>query len=258
LKLSVITLQNAPWPELTARWRKLEELGVETIWVADHLGSKMIPPGGPWWEAWSCLTALAYETTTPRIGPLVSPMTFRNPAVLARQAVTVATISGGRLELGLGHRRVRVGSRPRRSAVRNREGTRRPVRRVDRAAAGAARGFRPGLEIPLTLAGRGPTILRLAARHAVRWNTFSGIGVELDEALLRGREDNAKLDALCAETGRTVIPETPWRSDQAFAEVVERWRAVGFDEIVFYYPPDTNMPDSTVTPGVFERAFTAP
>ena len=129
--------------------------------------------------------------------------------------------------------------------------------------------FGPGLEIPLTLAGRGPTILRLAARHAVRWNTFSGIGVELDEALLRGREDNAKLDALCAQTGRTVIrsamlgyhrfvPETPWRSDQAFAEVVERWRAVGFDEIVFYYPPDTNMPDSTVTPGVFERAFTAP
>ena len=102
MKLGVITLQNAPWPELVERWRALDELGVETIWVADHLGSDKLDPNEPWFEAWSCLTALAYETRRARIGSLVSPMTFRNPAVLARTALTVAELSGGRLELGIG------------------------------------------------------------------------------------------------------------------------------------------------------------
>ena len=71
---------------------------------------------------------------------------------------------------------------------------------------------------------------------------------------------------LCAKTGRTVVrsallgyhafvSETPWQSDEAFADLVDRWGDAGFDELVFYYPPDTDMPDGTVTPGVFERAI---
>jgi alkanesulfonate monooxygenase SsuD/methylene tetrahydromethanopterin reductase-like flavin-dependent oxidoreductase (luciferase family) len=268
VKLGAITLQDAPWPELVDRWRRLEELGVETIWVADHLGHKGLEPGEPWFEAWSCLTALAYETSRPRIGPLVSPMTFRNPAVLARTALTVAELSGGRLELGIGsgasefdHRYAQV-----------------PVwSPKERAAAFAAwverllevladERFSPKHEIPLTIAGRGKTILGLAARYADRWNTFGGFRVSAEEALRQAREDNARLDELCAETGRTVlrsallgyhafVAETPWRSDEAFADVVERWSAAGFDELVFYYPPDTAMPEGSVTPGVFERAF---
>jgi hypothetical protein len=45
VKLGVITLQGAPWPELVERWHRLEELGVETIWVADHLGHRGSSPG---------------------------------------------------------------------------------------------------------------------------------------------------------------------------------------------------------------------
>jgi alkanesulfonate monooxygenase SsuD/methylene tetrahydromethanopterin reductase-like flavin-dependent oxidoreductase (luciferase family) len=265
VKLGVITLQNAPWSDLVDRWRRLEELGVETIWVADHLGHRTFAPGDPWQEAWACLAGLAYETRTPRIGPLVSPMTFRNPAVLARQALTLDELSGGRLELGVGT----------------------GASEWDHAAAGITFGtakerasaFGPWLErlleliaefggdraIPLTLAGRGPTILRLAARYADRWNTFGGIGISADEGLRRGREDNARLDELCVETGRMVVrsallgyhafvAETPWASDSAFGDVVERWQDVGFDELIFYYPPDTNMPEGSVMPGVFERA----
>jgi alkanesulfonate monooxygenase SsuD/methylene tetrahydromethanopterin reductase-like flavin-dependent oxidoreductase (luciferase family) len=267
VKLGVITLQDAPWPELVARWHRLEELGVETIWVADHLGHNGLAPGQPWFEAWSCLTALAYETSAPRIGPLVSPMTFRNPAVLARTALTVAELSGGRLELGVGS----GGSEFDHGAARV------PVwSPKERAAAFtgwierlleilADERFNPKREIPLTIAGSGPTILRLAARYADRWNTFGGVGIDAAEALRRGREDNARLDELCAETGRTVrrsallgyhpfVSETPWRSDEAFAGVVSRWRDAGFEELVFYYPPDTAMPEGSVAPGVFERA----
>jgi alkanesulfonate monooxygenase SsuD/methylene tetrahydromethanopterin reductase-like flavin-dependent oxidoreductase (luciferase family) len=268
VKLGVITLQDASWPELVGRWHLLEELGVETIWVADHLGHKGLKRDQPWFEAWSCLTALAYETSTPRIGPLVSPMTFRNPAVLARTALTVAELSGGRLELGVGSG----------ASAWDHEAAGVPMRTPkERAAAFAAwverllealadERFHPKREIPLTIGGSGRTILGLAARYADRWNTFGGVGIDGEEAIRRGREDNARLDELCAETGRTVlrsallgyhafVAETPWRSDEAFADVVGRWVEAGFDEIVFYYPPDTAMPGGSVTPGVFERAF---
>jgi len=270
LKLGAITLQNAPWPELVERWHRLEELGVEAIWVADHIGHKALAPSDPWFEAWSCLTALAYETTTPRIGPLVSPMTFRNPAVLARTALTVAEISRGRLELGIGsggseidHDVTQVPRwTPKERAAAFSTWVERLVEML------AFDGFHPQHRIPLTIAGRGPTILRLAARYADRWNTFGGIRIGVDEAIRAARADLARLDELCAETGRTVtrsvmlgyhtfVPETPWRSDNAFAEVVERWRDAGFDEAIFYYPPDTNMPAGSVVPGVFERAFAA-
>jgi len=268
VKLGVITLQDAPWPELVERWRYLEQLGVETIWVADHLGGKWLQPGAPWFEAWTCVTALAYETSKPRIGPLVSPMTIRNPAVLARAAVSVAEISGGRLELGIGsgtsqwdHEVAGVPMwTPKQRAAAFVTWTERLVELL------ADERFHTEHEIPLTIAGRGKTILGLAARFADRWNTFGGFGIEVDEAVRLAREDNARLDELCAETGRSVlrsvllgyhafVPETPWRSDEAFADVVERWRDAGFEEIVFYYPPDTNMPAGTVAEGVFERAF---
>jgi alkanesulfonate monooxygenase SsuD/methylene tetrahydromethanopterin reductase-like flavin-dependent oxidoreductase (luciferase family) len=267
VRLGVITLQNAPWAELVERWRRLDDLGVETIWVADHIGSKILGPGDPWFEGWSCLTALAYETTSVRIGPLVSPMTFRNPAVLARTALTVAEISGGRLELGIGsggsaydHEVTGVPAwTPKERAAAFTEWVERLVEML------AFDDFSPKHRIPLTIAGRGPTIMRLAARHADRWNSFGGVGLDAEEAIRLGREDNARLDELCAETGRTVVrsmllgyhafvSETPWRSDEAFAEVVARWEDAGFDELVFYYPPDTNMPAGTVEPGVFERA----
>jgi alkanesulfonate monooxygenase SsuD/methylene tetrahydromethanopterin reductase-like flavin-dependent oxidoreductase (luciferase family) len=266
MKLGVFTLQNAPWPELVERWRRLDELGVETIWVADHLANPFHPEQ-PWFEAWSCLTAMAYVTERARIGPLISPMNLRNPAVLARTALTLAELSGGRLELGVGSGASTV----------DHELTQVPKWEAkERAALFAAwtarllaaledERLQPKALVPLTIGGRGPTMLRLAAAHAHRWNTFGGFALGAEEALRMGRVDNLRLDELCAETGRTVlrsvligypfIAETPWQSDDAFADVVGRWQDAGFEEIVFYYPPQTGMPEGSVSPGVFERAF---
>jgi alkanesulfonate monooxygenase SsuD/methylene tetrahydromethanopterin reductase-like flavin-dependent oxidoreductase (luciferase family) len=267
VKLGVLTMQDAPWPELVERWRRLDELGVETIWVADHLGGGWIRPGQPWFEAWSCLTALAHVTAGPRIGTLVSPMTFRNPAVLARTALSVAELSDGRLELGVGA----GGGRFDHDLAQVEQWS--PKTRARLFAAWVERllellgdeDFQPKRRIPLTIAGRGPTILRLAASYAARWNTFGGTGLAPDEGVRRGREDNDRLDELCAETGRTVlrsallgysfVGETPWQSDDAFADVVGRWQEAGFEELVFYYPPEWGMPAGAVTAGVFERAF---
>jgi alkanesulfonate monooxygenase SsuD/methylene tetrahydromethanopterin reductase-like flavin-dependent oxidoreductase (luciferase family) len=197
-------------------------------------------------------------------------MTFRNPAVLARTATSVAEMSRGRLELGIGsgfspwdHEIAGVPMvTPKERAAAFTTWVARLVELL------ADERFHTSYPIPLTIAGRGKTILGLAARYADRWNTFGGVGVGVEEAIRAAREDNAKLDELCAEAGRTVlrsallgyhafVAETPWRSDEAFAEVVGRWRDAGFDEVVFYYPPDTNMPEGSVSPGVFERAFAA-
>ncbi len=267
MRLGAITLQDAPWPELVERWHRLDELGVETIWVADHLGHESFAPGQPWFEAWSCVTALAYETVHARIGTLISPMPLRNPAVLARAALTVAEISGGRLELGVGsggsvfdHELAEVPN----WAPKERAGL--FATWVERLCGLLADDrLHPKREIPLTIAGSGPTILRLAARYAHRWNTFGGMGVTPEEAVRRGREDNARLDDLCAGTGRRVlrsalighpfVGETPFASDEAFADVVGRWSDAGFEELVFYYPPEWATPEGAVTAGVFERAF---
>ena len=264
MKFGVITLQDAPWRELVERWQRLEQLGVETIWVADHLGNGRHPEE-PWFEAWSCLAALAHVTRTPKIGPLVSPMTLRNPAVLARTALSLAELSGGRLELGIGsgasafdHELTEAPEWP-------------PKERAALFATWVERlvelladeRLQPKAPVPLTIAGSGPTILRLAATHAERWNTFGGFGLSAEEGLRRARTDNQRLDELCAETGRTVlrsalighpfVAETPWRSEHAFHDFVGRWQEAGFEELILYYPPEWEMPEGSVEPGLFER-----
>jgi len=101
LRFGVITIQNVPWPTLVERWQYLDELGFDSAWVADHFTNHR-ERAEPWLECWTLLSALATYTGQIRIGTMVTNITFHNPAVLARQALTVDHVSGGRLELGIG------------------------------------------------------------------------------------------------------------------------------------------------------------
>jgi alkanesulfonate monooxygenase SsuD/methylene tetrahydromethanopterin reductase-like flavin-dependent oxidoreductase (luciferase family) len=91
------------WPEYRAMARAAEAVGFDSIWVGDHLlyryedGSTRGP-----WEAWTTLAGLAEATERITLGPLVAATAFHAPAMLAKLAVTVDEISGGRLVLGLG------------------------------------------------------------------------------------------------------------------------------------------------------------
>ena len=84
--------------------RAAEEAGFGLVTVMDHL--YQIPGVGevdePMLEGWSVLSALARETKRVRLGTLVTGVTYRNPALLAKQATTLDTISGGRAIFGIG------------------------------------------------------------------------------------------------------------------------------------------------------------
>ncbi len=202
------------------RWRRLadavDRLGYESLWRSDHLFSLFGVATRPGLDTWPSLTYLATATRRIRFGPLVCPITFRHPAMTAREAAAVDVLSGGRLELGLGagwhdgeHQAFgipypRVGERIRRLD----EGIRvihalwagGPARfegkfyRLDGGTAWPKPVQQP--RIPLVIGGRGPKLLEVVARHADEWNCG---GSQTPAAV---RERTATLEAACRTVGR--------------------------------------------------------
>jgi F420-dependent oxidoreductase-like protein len=88
------------------RWLRLvhaaEDMGYESLCRSDHLTGLWGESRRPALETWTSLTMLAMRTRRIRFGPMVSPITFYQPALLAKMAVALDTLSNGRLDLGLG------------------------------------------------------------------------------------------------------------------------------------------------------------
>src|SRR5919202_908434 len=109
LCLSIEIQEGMSYADTLAMTRAGEALGFESSLLAEHYypsGVADLYPDGPGSvgaaDAWIYLAGLARETTTIRLGTLVSPVTFRHPVVLAKMVTTLDHLSNGRAELGLG------------------------------------------------------------------------------------------------------------------------------------------------------------
>jgi F420-dependent oxidoreductase-like protein len=203
-----------------SRWQRIaraaEELGFVGLYRSDHY-TNANPPDIESLELWVSLTWLASHTSRIEFGPIVSPVSFREPTMTARMAAAVDDLSGGRLQLGLGagwqerehhnfgFQLLETGPRMDRfeEGLHVITGLLRSAEPVSfagsyytlRDAILLPRPQRPGGP-PIVIGGNGPRrTLPLVARYADEWNA-----VFVPPA--RFAELNAQLDTLIADAGR--------------------------------------------------------
>ena len=123
--------EGVTWDDWVRLARLVEEHGLEGLFRSDHY-TAIIRPDADAHDAWATLAGLAAITKRIRLGTMVSPATFRHPSVLARMAVTVDHISGGRVEVGMGSGLVRARAPCARFPVPRRKAALRALRRAGR------------------------------------------------------------------------------------------------------------------------------
>ena len=253
-----------------------EAAGFEAFFRSDHWLSLEGEEERPATDAWAVLAGLARETRSIRLGTLVSPITFRLPAAIAKIVATVDEMSGGRVELGLGagwhdpeHERFgipypplgerfeRLGetleivlglwTRPRFTfagrhyAIRDAACEPKPVQRP---------------HPPLIVGGYGkPKTVALAARYATELNLDSPVPDACPPIL-------ARLDEACRAIGRdpaTVVRSAmiPWPegSPEAQAALVNAYQAAGLGRLYLNVGAGT-VDRAAIT--AFGRAVVAP
>jgi len=248
LKLS----QEATIDEHRIVWQIADDSGFDHCWNMDHFATLGGDSTGTIYEAWAMLAAMAEATSRVRIGCMVTGNTYRHPGVLAKTAVTVDHLSGGRLEFGLGaawaeneHTMLglefgTVGDRLDRLAeaceiIRSLWTADRTTfsgthYRLEDAIAEPKPVQRPHPPIWIGGVGRKRT-LRIVAEHADVWNAPGGSSSELAEL-------SEILDGHCAAVGRdpaeirrTVqvrLPEDPVE----LLPLVEQYAEVGVGDVI--------------------------
>ena len=200
--------------ELRGVWRIADVAGFDHVWDFDHLAA--IGGGGPdrpIYEGWALQAAMAEATNRVRIGCLVTGNTYRHPIVLAKLAVTVDHLSGGRLEFGIGAAWAEVEHQ-----MYGIEGLDHRVGRLSESLQvvkslftnertsfdGRYYRFRDAISNPkpiqkphppIWIGGQGEMVLRLIARHADVWNISGGSPAQVKDHLSR-------FEKACAEIGR--------------------------------------------------------
>jgi probable F420-dependent oxidoreductase len=245
--------------------RAADAAGWHGVWLADHYmpnTGDATPARGDVYECWALLPALAAVTGRVRLGTLVSPTSVHHPALLAKRAATIDRLSGGRMVLGLGagwqineHHAYGIELEP-------------PGQRVSRFA--EAIGIVHSMltedtttfhgefytltdapcdpkpvqsPLPLLVGTRGPRMLRIAARYASEWNTWTASDLadartSLREACESVGRDPATLwtsvNSLIDLDGAMPAPGRPTLtgSAQQLTDQLGQHAALGFDEFI--------------------------
>lgn len=278
------------WDELANGARWADERGWYCWWFADHFmpntgDEKVI--GGPVHECWSVIAAAAAVTNRIRLGSLVSPTTFRHPAVLANIAATIDNISRGRLTLGLGagwqineHLAYGVDLMAPRDRVDRFEEAIRIVSSLLTTSRTTMIGRhftirdapcepRPvQTPLPIMVGTGGPRMSRITVEHAHQWNTWGSVAEARRriEVFDRACEDSGReprsfhrsVQALffpLTDSAKEAMIRTNAPADRAVVgaadEIVEAILAfsdMGFDEVI--------IPDFTLGRDASERAAT--
>ena len=266
LRVGVLVVQNLPWRQWISRVREVEELGYDGIYVWDHLVHRTQEPTDPLFDGLTLLSAAAAVTSRVRLGTLVASPTIRHPVLLAKQAMTIDQVSGGRMELGIGAAGVlldylALGMEPW-SKAEQVSRFRDTVEIVDAVLRGASSysgthwsgsqvSMSPGSvqspRLPLTIAAHGPRTLGIAGRYADTWNSITPRGVLADEALSWVASRARLLDEAASAAGRdplsirrsVLIGSDDWpvlATPGAFREAVLRYYEVGVTEVVLAHP----------------------
>lgn len=265
IRFCIYQYQQLPVDQLRERWRRAEDLGFDVLWNVDSLRDPDVSRS-PMLDGPATLAAMVEATDRIRVGSLVTSMYFRHPVLLARSAVALDHLSGGRLEIALGVGDPSVGP----EAVGVDPGSpgqrvacfREYVDLVDRllrqetttfhgacfdcveaeTIPGPVQSPRP----PITVAAHGPKMLRIAAASADAWSQWGGYDVETEQDFLRVTSERCRaFDEICQEVGRDprsirhslvcFPPLRPWASVDAFSELVGTYANLGIDEFVLYW-----------------------
>jgi alkanesulfonate monooxygenase SsuD/methylene tetrahydromethanopterin reductase-like flavin-dependent oxidoreductase (luciferase family) len=213
---SFVDRSTTRWVDLRDLALRAEELGFDTVWVADELlwrSSEGKPQG--WWECVAMTGAVAAATSRVKVGTWILSALHRNPGITAKAVETIDEISGGRFVFGLGSGH--AGSQAHafglpedhvygrfeeaveiivpllRQGRADFEGSFHAARELEHLPVGPRAG-----RIPIMIGAKGPKMLRLAALHADIWSWYTEEQSDLVEFGPRLKA----LEAACAEAGR--------------------------------------------------------
>jgi probable F420-dependent oxidoreductase len=266
------------WPNLRHPPAEVLELAKQAdatdwygVWLADHYmpdTGTTETASGDMHEVWGVLPAVAAVTRRVRVGTLVSPTTFHHPALLAKRAVTIDHLSGGRMVLGIGagwqlNEHAAYGVDLERRVSRFAEAIQivRELLSGDRTTFhGSFYSFtdapcdpKPVQQpLPILVGASGPRMLRITARHADEWNAWADADSAgpLRQRLLEACEAVGRDPATMRTTTNALVcldGEKPAASAalagsaQQIVDQLGRIAEAGYDEFIL---PDWNLGDT--------------
>jgi len=253
--------QDTTIEALRTVWRLADESGFDHVWDFDHFAS--IGAGGPdrpVYEGWALQAAMAEATKRVRIGCMVTGNTYRNPALLAKLAVTVDHLSGGRLEFGIGAAWAAI-----EHSMYGIEGLDHRVGRLSESLqiirslwteertnfdgryykmTDAIANPKPIQKPypPIWIGASGPSTIRLVARHADVWNIGGGEPDRVSELIQILEEACTAIGRDSSEIRRSI--QMRWDGGDApkLVEQCARYHELGITEQIIYL--DGEHPDA--------------